>query len=81
MTVTMTIFTEYLKPWDAYVGVRVHNIYLILDTCSTDLQDVSFLWNKCLLLNMGEHHSNPGTLNMCDQSFDNPSAPAFTKVT
>ena len=74
----MTIFTEYLKTWDAYVGVQVHNIYLILDTCGTHLQDVYFLWNKCLLLNiMGEYHSNPGTSNVCDQSFDNPSAPAF----
>jgi hypothetical protein len=40
MTMTMTIFTEYLKTWDACVGVRDQNIYLILDTCVTHLQDV-----------------------------------------
>ena len=78
---TMTIFTEYLKTWDACVGVWGQNIYLILDTCVTHLQDVSFLWNKCLVLNiMGKHHSNPGTSNVCDQSFGNPICSSIRRV-
>jgi hypothetical protein len=82
MTVTMTIFTEHLKTWDACVGMRGQNIYLILDTCVTHLQGVSFVWNKCLVLNiMGEHYSNLGTSKVCDQSFGNPVCSSIHRVT
>jgi hypothetical protein len=46
MTVIMTISTEYLKTYDACVGVQGQKMFLILDTCVTHLRDVFFLWNK-----------------------------------
>lgn len=82
MTVTLTIFTEFLKTCNASVGVCGQNIYLLLDTCVTHLQDVSFLWYKCFVSNiMGEHHSSPDASTVCDQSFGNPFCSSIHRVT